>query len=83
VTARIAGKIDRTVDTSKRGWFLQDSTWTDVTWKFAPVTVLEEEYPVRVRWDFAMPGGLRFTAPRYAPLLEAPSSSWLLSAGVA
>ena len=59
------------VEISQRDWFLRDSTWHDVTWTFAPTNVLEEEYPVRIRWDFIMPSRQRFTAQRYALLLEA------------
>lgn len=53
-----------------RGWFLQDSTWTDARWVFAPTSALEEERPVVSRWDFALEGGGRFTDRQHARLLE-------------
>lgn len=67
--ARIATSLPD-AEVSQRDSFLRDSTWHDVTWTFAPTNVLEEEYPVRIRWDFIMPSRQRFTARRYAPLLE-------------
>src|SRR5258707_13753942 len=68
--ADIATNLVRDPETSRRDWFLRDSAWQDVTWTFAPTTLLEEEYPVRIRWDVRLPTGRRFTDPRYAPLLE-------------
>jgi hypothetical protein len=70
VKARTATPPDRGEDTSRRDWFLKDSTWNDITWTFAPTNVLEEDYPVRIRWDFDFPGGRRFTDPHHAILLE-------------
>ena len=55
---------------SQRDWFLRDSTWKDAAWTFAPTNVLEEDYPVRIRWDFRLPGGRRFTDSQHAALLE-------------
>jgi len=53
-----------------RAWFLKDSSWEDSTWVFAPTNALEERDPVRLRWDFALQDGHRFTDERYAPLLQ-------------
>ena len=68
--ARTVTPLDRGEDTSRHDWFLKDSTWNDSTWTFAPTNVLEEDYPVRIRWDFDLPSGRRFTDPRHAALLE-------------
>jgi integrase len=54
----------------RRDWFLTHSSWHDVVWIFKPTNVLEEERPVRIRWDFALPSGKRFTDPAFASLLE-------------
>jgi integrase len=54
----------------KRDWFLRGSTWRDGVWGFAPTSLLEEEHPVQIRWDFRLSHRRRFTDPRYAPLLE-------------
>jgi integrase len=70
VKARVATKAAGGEETSQRDWFLKDSTWKDVTWTFAPTNVLEEDYPVRMRWDFELPSGRRFTDPHHAALLE-------------
>jgi integrase len=51
-------------------WFLSDSTWQDIVWTFRPTNVLEETHPMRIRWDFALPSGGRFTDEPYASLLE-------------
>jgi integrase len=61
----------------ERGWFLRNSAWEDVVWMFAPTSLLEEELPHRVRWDFTLSSGRRFTDSRYARLLE--SARQLLS----
>jgi integrase len=53
-----------------RTWFLRDSAWHDPLWIFKPTTALEESRPVRLRWNFTLPGGRCFTDERYAPLLE-------------
>ena len=50
--------------------FLHGSAWGDVEWTFTPTNALEEGRPVRIRWDFTLPSGGRFTDPRFAPLLE-------------
>ncbi len=52
-----------------RDWFLRDSTWTGVCWVFTPTSALEEERPIRLRWDFTL-GGRRFTSPLHVELLE-------------
>jgi len=75
--ADTATNLARVEEASQRDWFLRDSTWGDVTWTFTPTTLLEEEYPVRITWDFILPSGQRFTDPEYAPLLE--SAKQLLS----
>jgi integrase len=62
-----AGKIAP----NDRAWFLKDSGWEDPTWVFAPTNALEERHPVRLRWDFVLRDGRRFTDERYAPLLQA------------
>jgi hypothetical protein len=61
----------------ERGWFLRNSAWDDVVWMFAPTSLLEEELPHWVRWDFTLSSGRRFTDPRYMRLLE--SARQLLS----
>ena len=53
-----------------RDWFLTDSHWDDHVWILAPTNVLEEGESMRLRWDFPMRGGRRFTHPSYASLLE-------------
>lgn len=53
-----------------RAWFLVDSTWHDAVWVFKPTNALEESRPVRLRWNFTLPSGRRFTDDRYAPLLH-------------
>ncbi|MGH8228094.1 MAG: hypothetical protein ACREU3_09365 [Steroidobacteraceae bacterium] len=57
-------------DTSPRDWFLRDSRWDDARWLFAPTNLLEEEAPQRIRWDFSVPSGGRFTDTAHTPLLE-------------
>jgi integrase len=57
-------------DKRPRDWFLRDSTWDDACWLLAPTNLLEEEAPQRIRWDFSLPSGGRFTDPKHAPLLE-------------
>ena len=64
-------------DSRGRGWFLRDSDWDDVAWTFAPTSLLEEEHPHRIRWDFTLPSGRRFTDPQYTSLLQ--SAKQLLS----
>ena len=68
--ARDATRLAGSEETSQRDWFLKGSTWKDVTWTFAPTNVLEEDYPVRIRWDFGLPSGRRFTDPQHVALLE-------------
>jgi integrase len=53
-----------------RDWFLCNSAWDDTWWVFAPTSALEEERPVRIRWDFKLPGGEQFTSRTYVELLE-------------
>lgn len=54
----------------RRDGFLSDSTWHDVLWIFTPTNALEQEHPVRIRWDFRLRSGRRFTDPSFGPLLE-------------
>ena len=54
----------------KRDWFLRGSTWQDILWVFAPTSLLEEEHPAQIRWDFELSHQRRFTHPRYALLME-------------
>ena len=54
----------------QRDWFLQHCQWTDACWIFAPTSLLEEEHPVRIRWDFALPSSGQFTDSPHAALLE-------------
>jgi hypothetical protein len=67
------GRRGRPVDdtTGDRAWFLLESSWEDAVWVLAPGNALEERRPVRLRWDFALQGGRRFTDEGYAPLLQA------------
>lgn len=58
-------------DALDRGWFLQDSSWSDTVWILAPGSKLEEERPVRLRWDFSLPSGGCLTDSRHVGLLEA------------
>jgi integrase len=51
--------------------FLQGRDWHARRWTFTPTNALELERPVRIRWDFALPGGGCFTDARFAPLLQA------------
>ncbi|MGH3430236.1 MAG: hypothetical protein ACRDQZ_22150, partial [Mycobacteriales bacterium] len=77
MSARAIPQLIHGEDNTSPDWFLKDSVWADATWIFAPTNVLEEEYPVRIRWDFPLVGGRCFTDQRYAPLLE--SAKQLLS----
>ncbi len=53
-----------------RDWFLHDSSWDDVVWILAPTNLLEEQRVWRIRWDFTLPGGRRFTDTSYRVLLK-------------
>jgi hypothetical protein len=53
-----------------RDWFLRDSTWSDPCWILAPTSALEEEDPVRIRWDFELWKDEPFTDRVHARLLE-------------
>ena len=53
-----------------RDWFLCNSAWLDTCWVFAPTSALEEERPVRIRWDFMLPSGEQFTSRTYVELLN-------------
>ncbi|AMP06136.1 hypothetical protein [Collimonas pratensis] len=65
-TARVVD-LDHHLD---REWFLLDSEWPDVLWRFKPTNVLEESRLVIIRWDFGLQNGLNFTDDQYAALLE-------------
>lgn len=56
--------------TRTRDWFLRDCKWDDTSWLLAPTNLLEEEAPPRIRWDFNLPSGERFTDAKHALLLE-------------
>ncbi|EWS59821.1 hypothetical protein Y694_02379 [Methylibium sp. T29-B] len=56
--------------TGDRAWFLVESKWEDPVWVLAPGNALEERQPVRLRWDFKLQDGRRFTDQRHAALLE-------------
>ena len=70
IAPRVAGDELVSTEDTERAWFLRGSAWQDSTWIFAPTNKLEEEHPVRIRWDFTLPHGRCFTDPRYAALLE-------------
>jgi integrase len=70
IAPRLAGNALVSTEGAERAWFLRGSAWKDSTWIFAPTNKLEEEHPVRIRWDFTLPHGQCFTDPRYASLLE-------------
>jgi integrase len=70
IAPRLAGNALVSTESAERAWFLRGSAWQDSTWIFAPTNKLEEEHPVRIRWDFTLPHGRCFTDPRYASLLE-------------
>jgi integrase len=53
-----------------RDWFLMGTSWDDAIWSFAPTNLLEEREAQRVRWDFTLPRGGRFTDPDHASLLQ-------------
>jgi integrase len=53
-----------------RAWFLIDSDWDAIVWRFKPTNVLEEQRPVQLHWDFALPGGRCLTDGRFAGLLQ-------------
>ena len=55
---------------SARESILLDCRWKDVVWTLKPTNLLEQASPERIRWDFELPSGRRFTDPVFAPLLE-------------
>ncbi len=57
-------------DSPEPAEFLQGGDWHAYQWTFTPTNALELERPVQIRWDFALPGGGRFTDARFAPLLQ-------------
>jgi len=65
-----AGREPMEHEARPRDWFLRDSVWTDALWILTPSSTLNEEHPVRIRWDFALPSGQRFTDPHCASLME-------------
>ena len=73
--SRVSNRARR--DELARSWFLHGSSWEDIVWILAPTNLLEEERPCRIRWDFTLPSGRRFTDRRHAPLLH--SAKQLLS----
>ena len=58
-------------DSPGRDWFLRGSTWSDTRWVFAPTSLIEEEHPVCLRWDFELSNGESFTSHAHTRLLEA------------
>ena len=56
--------------TSARESILLNCRWHDPAWTLKPTNALEQVQPERVRWDFELPSGRRFTDPAYAALLE-------------
>jgi integrase len=60
----------RSHDGRHRDWFLRNSSWTDAVWIFEPTSRLDEDHPQRIRWDFTLSDGYRFTDPPHADLLE-------------
>jgi integrase len=54
-----------------RDWFLRDCRWDDDVWILAPTNLLEHEQPVRIRWDFTLPSGRRFTDSSMTALRDA------------
>ena len=60
----------RSYDGALPDWFLRNSSWTDAVWIFEPTSRLDEDHPQRIRWDFALSDGYRFTDPPHADLLE-------------
>jgi integrase len=63
-TREVAAPVDR-------AWFLRSGCrWQDHTWDLKPSSTLEEADTIKLGWDFTLPSGERFCAPRYAPLLE-------------
>lgn len=69
-TRRAQPSTPAAADQPARDWFLRDSTWSDACWIFAPTSALEEESPVRIRWDFDMGKSDPFISRSYAQLLE-------------
>jgi len=57
-------------DARKRDWFLQDSTWDNALWIFAPTGKLDEEHRIQIRWNFTLPSGCRFTDANSVSLLQ-------------
>jgi hypothetical protein len=55
-------------DRRARDWFLRDSTWSDACWIFVPTSALEEESPVRIRWDFDLRKADPFTSRSHTQL---------------
>jgi len=63
-TREVAAPVDR-------AWFLRSGCrWQDHIWDLKPSSTLEEADTIKLGWDFTLPSGERFGAPRYAPLLE-------------
>lgn len=53
---------------------LLDCHWRDSAWTLRPTNLLEQAHPARIRWDFTLPSGRRFTDPPFAHLLETSRS---------
>lgn len=76
MSARFTPGVDRavrracTADPPPVDWFLQGSRWDDVRWVFAATTLLEEDRPAFIRWDFLLSDRVRFTDLRLTALRE-------------
>jgi len=69
-SARVACPEPLAGEDRQRDWFLRGSVWSDALWILAPTRVLDEEHPVRIRWDFTLSEGQRFTDPHWTALLQ-------------
>src|SRR5579871_5352563 len=58
------------ITVAARESILIDCRWTDAAWTLKPTNVLEQACPERIRWDFELPSGRRFTDPAFTRLLE-------------
>jgi integrase len=56
--------------TAARESILLNCQWHDPAWTLKPTNALEQVRPERIRWDFELPSGRRFTDPAYAALLQ-------------
>jgi integrase len=66
----VPAAVHRRAAPPARNWFLINSKWSDACWVFSPTSSLEEEHPVRIRWDLRLIGPVRFTNHSSGALLE-------------